>query len=690
MNTLKNVGKRVVALVLALMMCVGMLATTAFAEDVPEVKGTETSEVSELDLVEAADTREAGSTARKVCCGLLWNQVCDKIDPATCGSYAIKHMRCKECGATWTKEDLLSQKPDHTWSTGNDIKVTTKPTCVAIGTGHHYCKSCGASKLDVVRIPELGHNWVITKDAVDLGNIGSYDTDVSHTVKCTNCKILLTASHAYAPATCTAPETCACGHVKLGSKAQGHSFTNYVPNNDATCTADGTKTAQCDRCTETDTKPDEGSQKDHSYTGAIQKIDENQHGWLCVNGCNQVGNATDHVYTGWTENSDGSRTGTCACGATKTVEAPAHQCVYNGDLVDNGDGTHSYKCTAGDGCILTGNATAHTGVGEQWNYESDAASHWIVCACGAKFAEGNHTTEKGWNADDDEHWKVCGVCGNAFDRAAHDWSDWTKVGDNYTHSCTVCGKTETANGETDHTHTEDSPFAVTVEGYAATCTETGLTAGVKCGLCDEWITEQKTIDALNHDFGDWYTVTAAQVGVAGLERHDCRREGCGASETRRIDPLPGTGGGDGGDVVIDDTNPPLGGDPDGGDGEVELDDGEIPLAGPVTRAEFVDYLYRREGSPEAALSTFVDVPADHEYASAIGWGQVNDIAWGISETEFAPDELVTVEQVKLFLSRYAAFKGIEMPELAALVGLDDQDPAMNCDEILGEFFGADE
>ena len=62
----------------------------------------------------------------------------------------------------------------------------------------------------------------------------------------------------------------------------------------------------------------------------------------------------------------------------------------------------------------------------------------------------------------------------------------------------------------------------------------------------------------------------------------------------------------------------------------------------------------------------------------------------MSATEFLPDELVTVEQAKLFLSRYAKLKGIEMPELAALVGLDDQDYAMNCDEILGEFFGADE
>ena len=43
--------------------------------------------------------------------------------------------------------------------------------------------------------------------------------------------------------------------------ALGHSFTNYVSNNDATLDADGTKTAICDRddCEETDTIVDEGT-----------------------------------------------------------------------------------------------------------------------------------------------------------------------------------------------------------------------------------------------------------------------------------------------------------------------------------------------------------------------------------------------------------------------------------------------
>lgn len=46
--------------------------------------------------------------------------------------------------------------------------------------------------------------------------------------------------------------------------ALGHSYTNYVSNEDATCLQDGTKTAKCDRCTVTDTISDVGSAKGHS------------------------------------------------------------------------------------------------------------------------------------------------------------------------------------------------------------------------------------------------------------------------------------------------------------------------------------------------------------------------------------------------------------------------------------------
>lgn len=57
-----------------------------------------------------------------------------------------------------------------------------------------------------------------------------------------------------------------CGDNYTGSIVPplGHSFTNYVSNNDATCTADGTKTAKCDRCDVTDTIADTGSAKGHT------------------------------------------------------------------------------------------------------------------------------------------------------------------------------------------------------------------------------------------------------------------------------------------------------------------------------------------------------------------------------------------------------------------------------------------
>ena len=50
-----------------------------------------------------------------------------------------------------------------------------------------------------------------------------------------------------------------------------HSYTNYKSNNDATCEADGTKTAACDfDCGEKNTIKDEGTKLDH--------IDENNDG----------------------------------------------------------------------------------------------------------------------------------------------------------------------------------------------------------------------------------------------------------------------------------------------------------------------------------------------------------------------------------------------------------------------------
>lgn len=69
-----------------------------------------------------------------------------------------------------------------------------------------------------------------------------------------------------------------------------------------------------------------------------------------------------------------------------------------------------------------------------------------------------------------------------------------------------------------HEHTEK-----TVIGYAPTCTEDGLTDGVKCSICGEVITAGKPIKAMGHKKAKGYcTVCTARIPSVGLslERKD--------------------------------------------------------------------------------------------------------------------------------------------------------------------------
>ncbi len=91
------------------------------------------------------------------------------------------------------------------------------------------------------------------------------------------------------PATCTEPRTCSvCGMTE--GTALGHSFTNYIYNNDATYDADGTKTAACDRgCGATDTVTAEGTQLIRASSGGgsgssgyTVSVDSGKHGSVTV------------------------------------------------------------------------------------------------------------------------------------------------------------------------------------------------------------------------------------------------------------------------------------------------------------------------------------------------------------------------------------------------------------------------
>lgn len=74
-------------------------------------------------------------------------------------------------------------------------------------------------------------------------------------------------------ATCKAAQTCTVCGTELDA-IKDHKFVEYVSDNNATCTADGTKTAKCIYdCGLTDTVTDKGSAKDHNDVDGNGKCD---------------------------------------------------------------------------------------------------------------------------------------------------------------------------------------------------------------------------------------------------------------------------------------------------------------------------------------------------------------------------------------------------------------------------------
>ena len=142
-----------------------------------------------------------------------------------------------------------------------------------------------------------------------------------------------------------------CGTVLKAQEeipALDHSFTNYISNNDATCTQDGTETAKCDRCEETNTRTAEGSAKGHDYTNVTPVwtwtlYTEATAAFTCTrDGCGHEekisAGISDEVTTDATCTTEGVRTYTAQVTLngqnytdikTETISALAHSFVSN-------------------------------------------------------------------------------------------------------------------------------------------------------------------------------------------------------------------------------------------------------------------------------------------------------------------------------------------------------------------------
>ena len=163
--------------------------------------------------------------------------------------------------------------------------------------------------------------------------------------------------------------------------ALGHSHTNYVSNNDATCTENGTETAICDRdgCNVPNTREDAGSKREHKFTTYVSNNDA-------------------------TCEADGTKTAECdyGCGETDTVKETAH----------------GHKLTKVDAKAATCT-------------EEGAAEHYNCSACKKNFSDAEGKTEMS---------SVVIAAGHAISKVDAKAPTETENGHKEHYACAACGK----------------------------------------------------------------------------------------------------------------------------------------------------------------------------------------------------------------------------------------------------------
>ena len=448
---------------------------------------------------------------------------------------------------------------------GHDYAVDfteDKPaTCTENGSKSRHCSRCDA-KTDVTVIPATGHQEV-TDAAVAPTCTQTGLTEGKH---CSVCNTVLVKQ--------TIVE-------KLP-----HSWDEGVETKAPTCTEAGVKTFTCSQCHNTKTEP----------------ISALGHDWGAWN-----------VMTPATETTEGSETRTCQrdLSHTETRSIPKLDHTHNMEYHPAVD--------------------ADCGTNTPGNIE-----YWVCSGCKKVFSDADgrdeialdqtvlpfaHDLDTAWSWDESNHWHECKKCGQKPDSAAHKYDDDSDTDCNicgytrviippHTHSltlvpavpatcasagniehyrCTVCGNLFGDSSGTRELTAADVTTAKlphtpeTIPAVPATCEQSGMTEGSKCSVCQEVITAQTTIPALNHDWQeatcetpktctrchvtqgkalghDWgrYIVTTPATETSeGEETRTCRRNDA-HKQTRTIPKLPASTYGVSGEVHESDDKPAVG------------------------------------------------------------------------------------------------------------------------------------
>ncbi len=336
----------------------------------------------------------------------------------------------------------------------------------------------------------------------------------------------------------------------VDTPATGHSFTDYVSDNNATYTADGTKTAKCNNgCGATDTIADEGSKLTHKFTKYVSNNDatcqaDGTKTAKCDYGCGatdtiaEEGSKLDHKFTKYIPNNDatcknvGTKTAECdyGCGTTDTVENaddPQKEHSFTNYISDNNatcqaDGTKTAECDYGCGMTDT---IADEGSKLDHKFTKYIPNNDATCKnVGTKTAEcdyGCGTTDTVENADDPQ--KEHSFTNYISDNNATCQADGTKTAE-----CDYgCGMTDTI---ADKGSRLSHKFTKYVSNNDATC----QADGTKTAKCDYGCGEEDTItdegSKLDHKFTKYIPNNDATCKNVGTKTAKCDY-GCGVTDT---------------------------------------------------------------------------------------------------------------------------------------------------------------
>ena len=348
----------------------------------------------------------------------------------------------------------------------------------------------------------------------------------------------------------------------------------------------------------------------HYYTATVTAPTCTTKGYTthtCACGNSYVDTYTDALGHAWdngkvtkqpTEAETGVKTFTCTrCGETKTETIPklAHE--------------HSYEAVVTAPTCTEKGYTTHT------------------CACGDSYVD-----------------TYTDALGHAWDNGKVTKQPTETETGTKTFTCTRCGETKT---EIIPKFTHEHSYKAVVT--APTCTEKGYTTHT-CACGDSYV--DSYVLPLGHDWGSGKVTKEPTATENGIKTYICAH--CGETKTEVI-PAGGCPSAGFTDVPGEDNWAHAGIDYCVANGLMSGVGGNLfAPKKTTTRAQIVQILYNLQGEPRVYGSTpFTDLTNDW-YKDAILWAYQTGVVAGTSGTTFDPDLPVTREQIAVILMEYTS------------------------------------